>query len=267
MLDGRNPEDCSVVMVHQNNEPLLFTCHFVNWDPARKEQKFVDPYELKKKRHAELLVAAEKEREEKELVESHRRREQEAERRMAAEKAEEAAETAETAETVAAETVAAAVEAVSEECPEQVEAVEAEESEEPKSPADQVVSDSMSVDTTKPTAEPSRTTADQDAVFDSHAAARASGSCVASSSSSDGEDGSGTPKTKKRPVVTPDTRELKDATKPEDRTPDTRELKDATKPEDRGYKVPGVAGLKDRRKGGSWGIVWGRSLISVPQFV
>lgn len=43
--DGRD-EDTPIIEVHSGDEPSMFTCNFVGWDP-KQTAKFVDPYEAK----------------------------------------------------------------------------------------------------------------------------------------------------------------------------------------------------------------------------
>lgn len=43
--DGRDPQ-CAITTVAQGSEPLLFTCHFLGWDPVAAAA-FEDPYEAK----------------------------------------------------------------------------------------------------------------------------------------------------------------------------------------------------------------------------
>ena len=53
--DGRDPQ-CSITLVAQGSEPLLFSCHFLGWDPVAATQ-FEDPYEAKMKELGQQAAA------------------------------------------------------------------------------------------------------------------------------------------------------------------------------------------------------------------
>ncbi|CAD7974517.1 unnamed protein product [Amoebophrya sp. A25] len=93
--DGRSADSTPVVLVKPENEPLLFTCHFVGWD-ASKKKGFVDLYAERKTRR-NSAAEAEKEAAEKALeAEAAERAEKvqqmEAERESEKKRAQEAAE-------------------------------------------------------------------------------------------------------------------------------------------------------------------------------
>lgn len=45
--DGRSP-DTPIVFIHAGDEPAMFTCHFLGWDPELTQRnRFEDPYEAR----------------------------------------------------------------------------------------------------------------------------------------------------------------------------------------------------------------------------